>query len=392
MTRLESQPDVREKIPWWQPDIGAKERMLVDSVFDSNFFNDGEYTVRFEKELAERLGCRHVVTFTSGTMSIFGALYSLGIGPGDEVIVPDVTFIATANAVTLTGAKAVLVDVERERLTIDPKAIRAAITPRTKAIIPVHLSGRGADMEVILQIAQEHDLLVVEDAAEAFMSQVDGKCLGTLGDAGCFSFSPMKTIMTGQGGAVATNDDDLFVRLWELKDQGRPIRGTGGNDIHVSVGFNFKFTNIQAAIGLGQLEQLDERLERLQRHYAIYAEELDGVGGIELIGFDREHGESPQWIDALVEDRKELVKYLNEHQIDSRCFWHPLHTQKPYQQADEAFAVSSEMAVKALWLPSAFTLTDEDIRYVCEHVRKYYAWKSWIYGSAKKPQRQAASQ
>ena len=146
MTRLESQPKVTKKIPWWEPVIHAKERALVEEGFDSNFFNDGEYTLRFEKELAQRLGCRHVVSFTSGTMSLFAALYSLGIGPGDEVIVPDITFIATANAVTLTGATVVLVEVDRQRLTIDPNAVRAALTPKTKAIVPVHLSGRSAEM------------------------------------------------------------------------------------------------------------------------------------------------------------------------------------------------------------------------------------------------------
>jgi len=383
MTRLESQPELAKKIPWWEPVMHAKERALVEEVFDSNFFNDGEYTLRFEKELANRLGCRHVVTFTSGTISLFAAMYSLGIGPGDEVIVPNITFIATANAVTLTGATVVLVEVESERLTMDPEAVRAAITSKTQAIVPVHLSGRSADMDSLLKLAKEHNLFVIEDAAEALMSKVDGKCLGTLGDAGCFSFSPMKTIMTGQGGAVATNDDNLFVRLWEMKDQGRPIRGTGGNDLHVNVGFNFKFTNIQAAIGLGQLEVLDARLERLQRHYRLYAQGLDGVDGIKLIGFDRERGESPQWVDVLAEDRSELVKYLNDHQIDCRCFWHPLHTQKPYRQSDDAFARSNELGAKALWLPSAFTLTDEDIETVCDRIRKYYAWKDWIYGSGK---------
>lgn len=391
MSTMQSEVKVRQRIPWWEPVIHEKERALVEEVFDSNFFNDGEYTLQFEKTLAKRLGCKHVVSFTSGTTSLFAAMYGLGIGPGDEVIVPDITFIATANAVTLTGATVVLVEVDPERLTIDPKAIEAAITDKTKAIVPVHLSGRGADMDAILKIAKAHNLFVVEDAAEALMSKADGKCLGTLGDAGCFSFSPMKTIMTGQGGAVATNNDELFVRLWELKDQGRPIRGTGGNDLHVSVGFNFKFTNIQAAIGLGQLEVLDERMTRLQRHYELYAQGLEGIEGVKVIGFDRNRGESPQWVDVLVEDRKELVKYLADHDIDCRCFWHPLHSQKPYRRDEESFVNSSELAAKALWLPSAFTLTDKDIQVVCEHIHKYYAWKSWIYGSGKSAAKQAVS-
>ena len=172
-------------------------------------------------------------------------------GVGDEVIVPDVTFIATANAVTLTGASPVLVDIDPRTLTLDPQRTERAITTRTKAIVPVHVSGRAADLGAIMDIAQRHGLLVVEDAAEAFLSKHDGKCLGTFGIAGCFSLSPNKTVTTGQGGLVVTDDDRLHVRLRELKDQGRPVRGTGGDDAHDSVGFNFKFTNLQAAIGLG---------------------------------------------------------------------------------------------------------------------------------------------
>ncbi len=255
------------QIPWWQPQVGREERTLIGQVLDSQFLNDGAVTREFEQVLAERLGCRHVVTVTSGTAALFAALYGLGIGPGDEVIVPDVTFVATANAVTLTGATPILVDVEPQRLTLDPRAVRQALTPKTKALVPVHLSGRAADMETLLTIADEHNLVVVEDAAEALFSSRQGRCLGTFGQAGCFSFSPMKMIQTGQGGAIATNDDTLFVRLKEIKDQGRRETGTGGgDDVHHAVGFNFKLTNLHAAVGLVQLNRAQDRRERVIRH------------------------------------------------------------------------------------------------------------------------------
>ncbi len=365
-------------IPWFQPQTSKRERDLLMEVFDSNFLNDGEYTLRFEQELARRLDCKHVISFTSGTTALFGSLIALGIGHGDEVIVPDITFIATANAVTMAGATPVLVDVEPKRLAIDPEKIKEAITDKTKAIIPVHLSGRSAGMKAIMKIADDHNLVVIEDAAEALLSKEYGRCLGTIGHSGCFSFSPMKTITSGQGGAIATNDDQLFTKLWELKDQGRPIRGTGGNDIHVSAGFNFKFTNLQAAIGLGQLEVLDQRVSRMKEIYHLYQQHLEDVEPVQLIGFDIENGESPQWIDAFVLDRQELVDYLKQQEIDCRCFWYPLHTQKPYYQTDEAFPNGTQLSEKALWLPSAFTMTDGDVEKVCDHIRKYYAWKSWL--------------
>ncbi|SVB90055.1 uncharacterized protein METZ01_LOCUS242909, partial [marine metagenome] len=178
------------------------------------------------------VGATYAVGVTNGTSALFLALAALGIGHGDEVVVPDLTFIATANAVTLTGATPVLVDIDPATLTISPEAFEKAITAHTRAVIPVHISGRSADLPAIVAIAKEHGLAVVEDAAEAFASFHDGRALGTIGIAGCLSFSPNKTIMTGQGGMVLTDDEGLHLRLRELKDQGRPVRGTGGDDPH----------------------------------------------------------------------------------------------------------------------------------------------------------------
>jgi len=358
-------------ISWWVPQVGAEERTLIAEVLDSNYLNDGDLTTRFEQALAARIGSKHVVTTTSGTTAIFLALAGLGVGHGDEVIVPDVTFIATANAVTMTGARPVLVDVNAATLNMDPHALGRAITPRTKAVVPVHVSGRSADLGSILDIARQHGLYVVEDAAEAFMSKLNGKCLGTFGIAGCISFSPNKTITTGQGGVVITNDDKLNNRLRELKDQGRPVRGTGGDDVHPSIGYNFKFTNLQAAIGLGQLHYLDSRLARMQNIYRWYSRGLSGIDGISLPGFNLERGESPQWTDAFVDRRDELDRFLAENGIHCRRFWFPIHSQAPYRLADTAYPNSTQMTRKALWLPSAFTLSEDDIARVCQHVRQF---------------------
>ena len=361
-----------KKIPWWEPRIdGPKEKELLGQVLKSNFPNDGDYTTQFEKEAARRLGSTYAVGVTSCTAAMFLALKALDIGHGDEVVVPDMTFIATANAVSMTGAKPVLVDVDTVMMTMAPESFLAAITSKTRAVMPVHVSGRAARMSEILKIAAEHNIYVVEDAAEAFLSKHNGRYLGTFGVMGCFSFSPPKTITMGQGGLVVTNDENIFFRLKELKDQGRPIRGTGGADIHNSVGYNFKLTNLQAALGFAQLDYVNERIARMVRNYELYRQSLRGINGFSFPGFDVALGEVPQWTDAIVERRDELDEHLKTQGIECRRFWFPIHTQAPYKLPNDNFPHSTRLSPKALWLPSAFTLTDEDIETVCERIRTF---------------------
>jgi len=367
-----SEPSGFKPISWWEPQVGEKEKELVLEVLESNFLNDGEFTTRFENELTALLDCRHAVAVTSGTSALFLALAANGIGHGDEVIVPDITFIATANAVVMTGAKPVLVDVDPQTLNISPGEIKKAITPKTKAIMPVHVSGRPADLPAILKIAEENNLVVIEDAAEALLSRLNGKYLGTYGNAGIISFSPNKTITTGQGGVVLTDDDILASRLRELKDQGRPVRGTGGDDTHDEIGYNFKLTNLQAAIGVAQLEKLGSRIEKIKNTYRQYQESLKGLEELTLLHFEIEKGEVPQWIDALSPRRDELVEYLLEQNIICRKFWFPLHTHKPYSLPDRQFPQSTESSSKAFWLPSSFLLSEAEIEQVCQKIHSFF--------------------
>jgi perosamine synthetase len=350
--------------------MGGREYGYLRQVLDSNYLNEGQFTEQFERRLAALLGIRHAVAVTSCTAGLFLALKSLNIGPGDEVLVPDITFIATANAVTLTGARPVLVDIDPSTLTIDPQAAAAAVTSHTRAIIPVHVSGRGADMQAVLDLAERYELEVVEDAAEALESHYQGKPLGTFGRLGCFSFSPNKTITTGQGGLIVTNDDDLAVRLRELKDQGRPVRGTGGDDEHPRLGFNFKFTNLQAAVGLGQLELLPCRLSRMRHIFEVYRTELADLPGLHLPGF--RDGEVPQWVDAVVDQRDALAHWLTARDMHTRKFWHPIHSQAPYRLADTNFPNSTALCRRALWLPSSFTMTDEQLVSVCRAIQEFF--------------------
>jgi len=361
------------RIPWWHPLLTGGEEARVSEVLRSLYLNDGDVTTAFEQRMASLFGVAHAVATTSGTSAIFLAVAAVGAGPGDEVIIPDVTFIATANAVRLAGATPVLVDIDPRTLNIDPEGVRAAITPRTKAILPVHVSGRSADMPALLAIAKAAGLPVIEDAAEAMLSRTARGALGVMGTAGCLSFSPNKTITTGQGGMVLTNDGAVAARLRALKDHGRPVRGTGGNDEHPTVGYNFKLTNLQAAVGLAQAEALEERVERLRQIYRLYRDGLQGLPGLTLPGFDVDAGETPQWVDAVVDRRDELVSHLLSRNVHCRPFWFPIHTQAPYREPDSKFPIATQVMPKAVWLPSALTLTDGDIGVVCRLIREFYS-------------------
>lgn len=357
-------------IMWWEPQLGTEEKKLINKVLDNNFPNEGELTNLFEQKICNLLGCKYAVAVTNGTSAIFLALKALGIRNGDDVIIPDITFIATANAVEMCGATPVLADVNLKTGLIDPDAFRNAITERTKAVIPVHVSGRGADMDLIMQIAASNGIHIIEDAAEAFMSKHKKKYLGRFGKFGCFSFSPNKTITTGQGGAIITDDHELYVRLRELKDQGRPKRGTGGDDIHHTIGYNFKFTDLQAAVGLGQLIHLESRISRMKSINRLYAKNLNKLNGISLLDFDVD--EVPQWTDAVAEQRNDMDSYLESNGIECRRYWHPIHTQNPYKLRDDNFPNSMKLSQKAIWLPSAFTLSDKDVEMVCDYINNFF--------------------
>ena len=371
MTAADQSPTRAERLTWWVPLMGEREKKLLAEVIDLQFPNDGEYTSAFEQKIAKICEVPYAVAVTSGTMAIAAALMACGVSHGDEVIVPDVTFIATANAVQLAGGTPILVDVREDDLMIDPDAVKRAITPRTAAIVPVHVSGRPAPMDAILELAHENDLYVVEDSAEGLGSKWLGKPMGSIGDAGCFSFSPAKTITTGQGGVVTTNDPQIYEKLRLLKDQGRPVRGTGGADVHVALGYNFKFTNLQAAMGLAQLEDFANRLAHQRQLYEWYRQYLPESPRLRLMDFDLENGAVPQWVDIQIDGCDDLVDYFEARSIQPRKFWFPLHTQAPYQQADEAFPVATRVGETAMWLPSALTMTEDDVRFVCETIQTW---------------------
>jgi perosamine synthetase len=361
------------RIPWWHPVLGDEEIEQVVAVLRSGYPNDGEVTEAFGARVAAICGVAHGVGVSSGTAAIACALAACDVGHGDDVLVPDLTFVATANAVSSTGARSVLVDVSREHFGMSVDAARAALTERTKAIVPVHVDGRGGDIEQLVALARERGLAVIEDAAEALGSKHHGRPLGSFGDAACFSFAASKIVTTGQGGAVVTNDAETARRVRQLKDQGRAERGTGGgSDEHPVFGLNFKLTNVQAAIGLAQLDRLEERMDHLRRLRSWYAEELAGLeASVLLPPVDDGGGEALAWIDAIAEDRDGLVAHLEAADIDPRAFWRPVHTLPPYAADPASFPNATWVAAHGLWLPSALSLTREDAATVGQAVRAF---------------------
>ena len=362
----------KKKIILSEPLIPNKQAInLYSKVIKDNFPNEGYYTRLFEKKISKLLKVKYVVSCTSGTIAIFLGLKALGVKRKDEILVPNITFPATLNAITLSGAKPVLVDVDKSNLLMDVEDIKKKINKRTKVILPVHVSGRASNIEKIIKIAKEKNLTVIEDAAEAFMSSVKNKFLGTYGKIGCFSFAPNKIITTGQGGAVVTNDKSIFKIILRLKDQGRVGPTTGGEDNYVSTGYNFKFTNLQATLGLCQLDSINKRVKILKNHYLFYKKNIKQNDNFKLFNFDLKSGEVPLWIDAFCTKRNKLSKFLESKNVFCRYFWQPINTCQPYKESFSKLKNSKDLQKKLIWLPSSLKMKKADLLKVCKLINQF---------------------
>jgi perosamine synthetase len=327
----------------------------------------GEVTADFERRLARVLDVPYVTATTSGSMALLMGLLAVGVGPGDEVIVPNRTWIATAHAVLLAGAKPVFVDVERDRPIVDASAIEGALTARTKAIMPVHLCGRSADMEEIHRIAAERGLRVVEDAAQALGSRNSRGTLGSQSDVGCFSLSVAKIISTGQGGFCATRDGAIHERLTLLRTQGvRDVIDAS----YTGFGFNFRFNDVLAAMGLGQLDRLPGRIEKVVEIYRRYETGLDGLDFLRLVPVDIAAGEVPVYVEVLCDDRPAVMSFLAALGIQTRPFYPDLDL-APHLGPPGDFPNSRVFAEHGLFLPcgpaQAMQAIDEVIESLTSH-------------------------
>ena len=358
------------RINQMEPWIGAEEKQAVIEYLDNGgWLTEFKKTREFEQIIGAYVQSKYVSVVNNGTTSLIVALMALGIGTGDEVLVPDYTMIASSNAIVLSGAKPVLVDIDPSNLCIDLVKAEKAITPKTKAIMYVSINGRSHDMNKVLSLAKKHNLYIVEDAAQSLGSTFNGKHLGTFGDVGSISFSAPKIITTGQGGALFTDNPDLFHKISLIRDFGRPKSGV---DYHEVIGFNAKFTDLQAVIGIEQMKKLGWRVHRKKEIYKAYLDLLGDVGDIKFINTDLKET-SPWFIDILVNSRRdELVSFLNERGIGSRVFYPSIHTQPPYLWVKGDFPNSDEVSKKGLWLPSSSFLKDEEILFICKSIKEFF--------------------
>jgi perosamine synthetase len=354
-----------------QPCFGEEEKHAVCEYMDEGgFITEYKRTELFEKMIAEYTGAKYCIVVNNGTISLTLAAMAAGIKAGDEVIVPNYTMVATPNSVKMFGAVPVFVDVEPETLCMDIELTKKSITSKTKAIMFVSANGRypKVGIETFRNLADEFGLVMIEDAAQSLGSfYPSGLHVGRVGDVGSFSFSAPKIISTGQGGALITDNDEMNYKLRRLKDFGR---SGGGNDLHDSIGYNFKFTELQACIGIEQMKKLPARVERKKEIWNRYANNLDDVKNISLFLNNLAHT-APWFIDCISEDREALQSFLKEAGIGTRVMYPPINKQIAYQMPGE-YPVSNLVGQKGLWLPSAVQLKNEEIDYICNTIKKFY--------------------
>lgn len=360
-------------IPVWEPVLDGNEKRYVLDCLETNWISSlGSYINRFEESIAAYCGVPHGVATSSCTTALHLALVALGIGPGDEVLVPDFTLIVSANTVIQAGARPVLVDSDPKTWCIDPNRLEEKIGPKTRAIMPVHMYGHPCDMPAIEGIARRHGLLVIEDCAEAHGAEIAGRKVGGLGDAACFSFYGNKILTTGEGGMVLCRDAALAERMRLLRNQAfdQP------RFVHREIGYNYRLTNVQAAIGLAQAEKLQEKVERKREIAHWYAEAFAGVADVEL-PWEAPGAKNVYWMygvklgDSFRRGRDGVMALMKEKGVETRAFFCPMHRQPVFAGRNPLFPdtsgdypVSDDLWKRGLYLPSGLGLTRAQVREV----------------------------
>jgi len=354
-------------IPVSKPNIGKEEQRAVLEAIKSGFISSkGKFIQEFETKFANYCNKKNGIATANGTVALHLALRALNVKKGDEVIVPDLTFIAVANAVTYCNAKSVFVDSHPEYWCINPEKIEEKITSRTKAIIPVHLYGHPCDMDPIRDIAEDHGLYVIEDASEAHGAEYKGKKIGSFGHISCFSFYGNKIITTGEGGICLTNDEDLAEKMKILRDHGMNPSRRYWHDV---VGFNYRMTNMQAAIGVAQLKRIEDFIQKKRKIAIWYEKGLKELEEKELIKLHPEMSwaKCVYWMYSILIKEKyhfsrdELILKLDKSQIETRPFFYPIHIMPPYKCEVES-PTAEELSMKGINLPSGVDLTGKNIK------------------------------
>lgn len=359
------------KYPVYQPFLGEKEKQYVNECLESTWISSkGKFISLFESEFSEYVKCNYATTCTNGTVALHLALLALDIKEGDEVIVPTLTYIASVNAITYTGAKPVFVDSEDRYWQIDTNKLEKKITSKTKAIIVVHLYGHSSDMDAIVKIANKYNLKIIEDCAEAFGAKYKNKHVGSFGDIATYSFFGNKTITTGEGGMVTTNNKYLYNKIIKLKGQGLAENREYWHDI---VGYNYRMTNIACAIGLAQLERIDSILTK-KRNIAMYYKV-----GLESLPL-KFHQESKDcfhayWMCTILTENKQIRDnlriYLQKNLIETRPIFHPIH-KMPMYDLGQKYIVAENVSAKGMNLPSYPDLDEQDVHYICSIIKSFF--------------------
>lgn len=351
------------------PSITQKEiDYVTDAVTNGWYENWSGYLKKFEQAFATYIGTSRAIPTSSCTGALHIALAALKIKPGDEIVVPETTWVATAAVVNYVGATPVFVDVNEDSYTMDPKSFEKAITKKTRGVIPVHLYGHPADMDPIMKIAAEHKLYVIEDAAPSIGARYKGKKTGSMGDAAAFSFQGAKLMVTGEGGMLVTSNEEIYERAAFIANQGR--------DAHIpfqinEIGLKYKMSNIQAALGLAQLERVDELIQKKRDIYSWYKAKLGGKKGIRL-SVEKEWAKSIHWMTSVVLEesvgieREVLTQKLLEKDIDTRNLFPPISSFPMYQKADNP--VAEYLGKRGINLPCALNLTREQVNYVSDNL------------------------
>ena len=365
-------------LPVTEPDLAGNEKRYVNEALDEGWISsNGRFIDRFEREFAEYCGAEHAVACCNGTVALHVLLLALGIGPGDEVLVPSFTYVASANAVAYTGATPILVESEAQHWNLDPLRLEEAITPRTRAIMVVHLYGHPTDMTAVEEVARRHDLLVVEDAAEAHGARVGGRTVGSFGVGATFSFYGNKIVTTGEGGMVTTDSAELAAKIRLLRGQGMDPKRRYWFPI---VGYNYRMTNLAAALGCAQMERVEAFITRRRELAGWYHDRLAPAAdalGMQLAG-EAPGTRNVHWLVSLrvpAAKRDGLMHHLLAQSIDSRPFFPPLHTLPIY--CDERYhggrdlRVAEELGATGLNLPTFGAMTRGDVDRVAEAIVEY---------------------
>lgn len=359
------------KIPVYQPLLNGNEKKYVNECLDSTWISSkGKFINEFENSFSEYVDVKHATTVSNGTVAIHLALLALGIGEGDEVIVPTLTYIASVNSIAYTGAKPVFVDSLASSWQIDPVDVIKKITPNTKAIMAVHLYGYPCDMDALLAICKNYNLFLIEDCAEAIGTRYKGKHVGTFGDISTFSFFGNKTITTGEGGMVITNDDTLFDRAVHFKGQGLAKHRQYWHDV---IGYNYRMTNICAAIGLAQMENIEKVLKAKIVIADTYRNLLKNTSVVFHDSGDENIYHSYWMCSILLKDSKErevLRKHLDDNGIETRPLFYPVHTMPMYSDKYQRHPIAENIGWRGINLPSYPGLKTEDIEFICEKIKE----------------------